>query len=671
MSPHPFDQLSVPEMEKVVVVVKKNHAGKTLHLKSIGAEEPPKSLMAPYLAAKRAGKTPTPPPRVAHCIYYVLQDKLVNQCWVDVSSGTVIKNEVIKKGIHPPIDPWEANEAFEAAFAHPLVQDAIKKCGLEHLIDNLTIDGWMYGCDSELEMPRFMQMLVYCRDPKNNHQDSNMYSFPVPFVPVYDVLDKKLIRVDFCATGGDDDDAAVKGVANYDTRPEGKNCIEHCVTNDYLPELQDKMRTDLKPYNVIQPDGPSYHIDKDGYVNWQKWHFKVGFTPREGLVIHDVHYDGRSTFYRLSMSEMAVPYADPRPPLHRKMAFDFGDCGGGKCANELTLGCDCLGTIKYFDGNVCDPEGNVFTRKNVICMHEQDDGIGWKHTNYRTDVVAITRRRILVLQTILTVGNYEYIFAWHFDQSAGIQLEIRATGIVSTQLIDAGKKSKFGTIVSPGVLAASHQHIFNMRMDPAIDGHKNTVYVNDTVSLPWDEKNPHGIAFENTKTPIEKSCYLDSDIQKNRYLKICNENKLNPVSGNPVGYKVGGLATAMLYAQPGSIARSRAAFATHHYWVTKYKDQEFFAGGVWTNQSAQEIGGVQDAVARNENVRNDDVVLWHSFGLTHHPRVEDFPVMPCEIMKVHLSPNDFFTGNPSVDVPKSNQTFNRSVEVKDCRSCKM
>jgi primary-amine oxidase len=351
------------------------------------------------------------------------------------------------------------------------------------------------------------------------------------------------------------------------------------------------------------------------------------------------------------------------------MAFDFGDVGGGHCANELTLGCDCLGTIKYFNGHIVMPDGEVQVRKNVICMHEQDDGILWKHMNYRTSVTAVARRRILVLQTSLTVANYEYIFAWHFDQAASVHMEIRATGVVSTQPIDAGKKSKWGNIVAPGVLATSHQHIFNMRIDPAIDGYKNSIVVCDTELPPWDQKNPKGTGFYNSKKYVETSSAFDANINTNRYIKIVNENKINPISGQPVGYKLAAAPTALLLAPPGTIARKRAAFATHHFWVTKYKDNEYFAGGQWTNQSADEVDGVQDAVNRKENVRNEDLVLWHSFGLTHHVRVEDFPVMPAEILKISLHPNDFFTQNPGIDVPPSTQQFNRSVEVMECRSC--
>lgn len=667
MAPHPFDQLTVSELQKAVAIIKNAFNGKLLHIKTVERDEPPKELMVPFLAAEKAGRSATPPPRVCHAIFYVLEEKRAVELWINLDTAKILNQVYLPKGSHPPIDPWEAAAAEKAAWAHPIVKDAIKKCGLEGKEEALTVDGWMYGCDEEGDMPRLLQMLVYCRNPATNHQDSNMYAFPVPFVPVYDVLEKKIVRLDWCATGDDNDDA--RGF-NYNTRVEGKNVFDSCAPCEYHPDLQESLRDDLKAYNVIQPDGASFTLDGN-LVTWQKWRFRVGFTPREGMVLHDLSFDGRSTFYRLSVSEMAVPYGDPRPPLHRKMAFDFGDCGGGKCANELSLGCDCLGTIKYFNGNLVEPTGTVFTKQNVICMHEQDDGIAWKHTNYRTNVPTITRRRILVLQTILTVGNYEYIFAWHLDQAAGIKLEIRATGIVSTQYIDGGKSSKWGTIVSPSVLATAHQHIFSVRMDPAIDGHKNTVAYCDTKVVPWDANNPKGTGFHNHTEYVEESTTLMANQAVNRYVKIVNENIKNPISGHYVAYKLHAAPTALLMAQEGSVARKRAAFATKHFWVTKYKDNEFYAGGVWTNQSPKEVGGVQDAVDRKEKVRNEDVVLWHSFGLTHHPRVEDFPVMPVEMMSIMLTPNDFFSKNPAIDVPPSTQKFNRSVEVMDCRSCHM
>jgi primary-amine oxidase len=103
-------------------------------------------------------------------------------------------------------------------------------------------------------------------------------------------------------------------------------------------------RTDLKQLQVIQPEGPSFTISGRQVV-WQKWKFTSGWTLREGPVLKNVSYDGRSTFYRLSMSEMTVPYGDPRSPFYRKQAFGLGDAGLGLPSNSLKLGCDCLGHI--------------------------------------------------------------------------------------------------------------------------------------------------------------------------------------------------------------------------------------------------------------------------------------------------------------------------------------
>lgn len=297
-------------------------------------------------------------------------------------------------------------------------------------------------------------------------------------------------------------------------------------------------------------------------------------------------------------------------------------------------------------------------------MHEQDAGLGWKHSNPRTGNAAVTRARTLVLQMVITVGNYEYAFAWHFWQNGNIDLETRATGILSTCLIDPGKTSDWGTVVSPGVLAQNHQHLFSMRVDPMIDGQNNTIIQEDTEALPQSEnENPHGNAFRAVKKPFDHSGFADAAPLQNRVFKMVNERKRNRISQNPVGYKIVPQPCQTILAVPGSIARQRARFAEHHIWVTKYRDGEFWAGGKWTNQSLIDKDGIVDAAARNEDVRDKDVVLWCTYGMTHNPRVEDFPVMPCEITIVSLKPSDFFEKNPALDVPQSRQNENQSVLV--------
>jgi primary-amine oxidase len=209
-------------------------------------------------------------------------------------------------------------------------------------------------------------------------------------------------------------------------------------------------------------------------------------------------------------------------------------------------------------------------------------------------------------------------------------------------------------------------------MDPAIDGPQNTVLVEESHPVPTSaERNPRGNFYEVVKTPITKSQWLDAVPQHNRVIKMVNTNKLNPISGRPVGYKFTPAPTQMLLAQPDSIQSRRAQFAHHHVWVTKYKDGELYAGGRFTLQSQDEIDGVADAVKREENVENADVVVWNAFGLTHNPRVEDWPVMPVEIHELQIKPADFFAANPSIDVPSNRNLTSKLVEKESCCSEKV
>lgn len=323
---------------------------------------------------------------------------------------------------------------------------------------------------------------------------------------------------------------------------------------------------------------------------------------------------------------MSIPYADPRAPFHKKAAFDLGDAGAGVLANNLQLGCDCLGSILYLDGIVSNDEGEAVHMPNVVCIHEQDGGIGWKHTNYRTNRAAVVRNRELVLQSIITAANYEYIFAFMFNQAGDLTYEVRATGILSTQPIEEGLKSPWGTVVHPGVLAAYHQHIFSLRIDPAIDGHSNRLVYSEAMAMPRDsEMNPHGMGYTLNESSIETSGGYDIDYNKNGSFKIANSSCKNSVNGLDAAYKIHVPPFQKLLADNDSFHYKRAEFADHSIYVTKYQEDELYPAGRYTNQSRGGTG-VRTWSQRNDNVKDEDIVVWVQFGINHIPRIEDFPV---------------------------------------------
>ena len=80
---------------------------------------------------------------------------------------------------------------------------------------------------------------------------------------------------------------------------------------------------------ISQPEGPSFKLLMVIKFYGKVGEFRVSPNSREGFAIYDCWFKGRQTFYRISLSEMTVPYGDPRAPYHRKQAFDLGDCGFG------------------------------------------------------------------------------------------------------------------------------------------------------------------------------------------------------------------------------------------------------------------------------------------------------------------------------------------------------
>lgn len=105
----------------------------------------------------------------------------------------------------------------------------------------------------------------------------------------------------------------------------------------------------------------------------------------------------------------------------------------------------------------------------------------------------------------------------------------------------------------------------------------------------------------------------------------------------------------LISAEDSPIAK-RAVFATKALWVTKYDPQELWPAGYTPNQHPGGAG-LPQYVAGDENIDGEDVVLWHTFGFTHVPRVEDWPVMPTDYVGFSLTPNGFFDRNPVLDLP--------------------
>ena len=229
----------------------------------------------------------------------------------------------------------------------------------------------------------------------------------------------------------------------------------------------------------MQPEGVSFVL-AGNHLTWQGWSLRVSLDPLEGLVLHTIGYDEGNGPVRsctgASISEMVVPYGDP------------GRCMGGRTPSMWVSGASvgwptrlpravtASGPSPTSMPSSSSEHGNPYVVTNAICIHEEDYGILWKHNDMNTGHTEVRRSRRLVVSSISTVGNYEYGFYWYFYLDGTIQLEVKLTGIMSTQAIAPGEPTPFATEVAPGLAAPLHQHLFCARLDMNVDGPLNEAY---------------------------------------------------------------------------------------------------------------------------------------------------------------------------------------------------
>jgi primary-amine oxidase len=619
---HPLDPLSPDELERAVEIVQRHPDYRYgMRFGMVSLNEPTPAALASGVAG----------PRSAEVVLIDNTSRGSFRVVVDLDARTVRDWQRIEG--QPSIAPDEFAETELAVKMDGRVLEALRRRGLDlEERSQINVDPWSAGYyDSPDERDRrIARALIYVK----HGLEDNQYAHVVDGLSaIVDLNDQEVVAVH--------DDAVL---------PLPQQC------SNWAASYQERFRDDIKPLEISQPEGPSFTVDGN-LVRWQKWQFRVGFTPREGLVLHDVAYDDdgelRSLFHRISVAEMTVPYGDDAFLQYRKNAFDIGEYGVGILANSLERGCDCLGEIYYFDASYINAFGELMPIPNAVCMHEEDDGILWKHYDFRTDKTEVRRSRKLVVSFIATVGNYEYGFYWLFRQDASIECEIKATGVVQTGALPDGETTKFGTMLAPNLYAVNHQHHFCVRMHAAIDGEGNQVTEVDTVADPTGPSNQFGNAFYAKRTTFEREseAQRNVDLSTARYWIIQSSRRKNGM-GYPTGYKIEPGESAPPYAQPGSSLHQRAGYLWHHLWVTRFDESERYPAGDYPNQNPGG-DGLPRWVEQDRPIRDEDIVVWHVLGHHHMPRAEDWPVMPVAKLGFKLKPVNFFDRNPALDVPPS------------------
>jgi len=621
MTPHPLDPLSADEIAAAVAPIRaaRDPDGR-FRFVSVTLHEPAKELVATF----------RPGDAIVREAEVVLLDPLERRGYealVELGSGALLRWQSLGAR-QPAIMPEEYLEVERQLKADPRFREAIARRGLD--LEVVRVDPVPPGAWGDVDPAgrRLCRALAWVLP----YADGNQYARPIEGLGgIVDLHTGELLAVE---------DPVDVPIATG--------------TGEYRAALRNSVRADLRPVEISQPQGPSFAVEGN-HVRWQKWTFRVGWTAREGLVLHEVgHDDGgrtRSILHRASICEMAVPYGDPTNGRHVQCPFDIGENLAGTLANSLELGCDCLGEIHYFDAHVVHSTGEPVRIANAICMHEEDDGILWKHWDFRTGQTEVRRSRRLVISFIASIGNYDYGFYWYLRQDGSIEAEVKATGILHTRGAPPGETPRYGQLVAPGVDATIHQHFFNARLDFDLDGTRNAVYEAHTETVQIGPENPYGNAFRPVKRLIRTEADSPAliDPLHGRYWLVVNRERENGL-GEPVGYKLMPGENVLALCHPDSVFARRGGFAYKHFWATRFDPSQRYAAGDYPNQNG-EVDGLPLWVEQRRSIEDEDLVVWYTFGLHHLPRPEDWPVMPVARIGFQLKPFGFFDENPALDVP--------------------
>src|SRR3984885_13671965 len=624
MTVHPLDPLTADEIRAAVAIVRRDReVGDRWRFASIELREPSKATVREYGDGD-------PIERAARIVCWDRDSGSVYQGLVSLTEDRVVSWRLEPDG-QPNMTNDEYYEADAALRRDPRVIEALRQRGITDM-ELVLVDTWAYGAHllpEEYAGRRLGWADVWYRADAS----SNPYANPVSGLHlIVDLNRMELLEVE--------DDYSVPA-------PE--------TMGEYVPGLVPglRLRDDIKPLEIVQPEGSSLQLDGN-LVRWQKWSVRVGFNYREGLILHTVGYDDdgrtRPVAHRMSFLNMVVPYRDPSSEHYRRTAFDIGEWGLGFMTTSLERGCDCLGEITYLDAVLHDTSGEPYDIPRAVCIHEEDNGVLWKHADQAAGA-EVRRMRRLVISCHATVANYEYLVYWRFYQDGSIECEVRATGLMVTSAFPAGQPPPTGTVVDDRTYAPFHQHFIVARLDLDVDGPDNTVLACGSAARPVSAANPHGLDLVVRETPLrtELEGRQDCDWASQRTWKIASASARNRL-GAPAAYKlVPGGSFPPLF-DPSALPMRRGEVIGHQLWATPHHDDERWPCGEFPNLSATDTG-LPAWTAADRPIEGTDVVLWHVFGLHHITRPEDWPVMPVDRTSFWLKPWGFFDRNPALDVP--------------------
>ncbi len=624
ISAHPLDALSAAEIGTALSVLRAaGHADAATRFPLITLAEPDKEAVLAW----------HPGQSFARKAFVIARgQRLVYEGVIDLAAGKLERWDAVT-GVQPAISLDELREAQKITIADPEWRAAMQRRGYGSIDpDKLFCAPLPAGSGSDPSEQGRRLVRVTCFDAAGT---KSVWSRPIEgLLAIVDLDEKKVIRV-------------------VDTGPVPVSRETHAfegASARAAPPAEGALKN-------------AHATIEDGLVRWRHWSFHYRLDRRAGLIVSLLRYrDGdrdRMVLYRGSLAEMFVPYMDPDPNWAFRAWFDVGENDFGFFASPLKPAIDCPAGAAFLDAVLADSRGEGRIGKSVICLFERDTGAPlWRHAEGATASTAGRPAAELVLRTVESLGNYDYIIDWVLSETGGIRIEVGATGIVMVKGVatlnmsdpSAATDTQAGTLVAPNLVAVNHDHFLSFRLDLDIDGAQNTLIRRKLLPEAGESAAGRRGLWRVVEEPVTaEGAIAGAGHGEAESWRIVNPNMTNALGQHP-GYELRLGHSAISLLAPDDPTQRRAGFSAAPLWVTAYDPAELYAAGPYPNQS-QGGDGLPAYAARHRPVENADIVLWPTLGFHHLPRPEDWPVMPTQWHSLSLMPDGFFDRNPSAEPP--------------------
>lgn len=612
---HPLDPLTSIEIARAVRIIgASGHANRDTRISMVTLAEADKAALLEW----RRGK-----PFTRRALVVVRNGADVFEADIDLVAGEIERWEHI-----PRVQP--AVQSAEWAMAEQLIKQdarwiaAMHKRGFE-AFDDIFCESLSAGYFDipEERGKRLLKMPCYDRSGSEIH----IYGRPIEgLISVVDLENRQVLRV-------------------IDSGPVSMSSDNHDFGGRPGPSAQ--------PDPSKSRAGTKFELN-GRVLSWRSWSFHLGFNQRFGPVLSLVkHRDGdreRSVLYEGHLSEIFVPYMDSGEGWYYRAYMDAGEYGLGLLASPLSAGVDCPDSATYFDASLPLSSGAPSVRERVMCVFERTTTEPlWRHWEALNGNYAGRVASELVVRTIPSIANYDYIVDWVFTETGEIQVNIGATGIdavkgvATTNMSEDGADADTatGVLVAPNLVAVHHDHYFSIRLDLDVDGPVNSFVREKLVPDTLPDEHPRRSLWRLQPQAMTSEGSL-SMRQRPELWRIENPAERTALGHRP-SYQLHGSSNATSLLDKKDWPQRRAAFSGETLWITARREGERSAAGPYPNQGTSEAG--LPTYLDGESVRENDLVAWYTMGFHHLTRPEDWPVLPTVWHQLKIRPYHFFTNN--------------------------